>query len=340
MQLENGVLYSRWETDDGHGRQLQLVLPRSMVSEVLSALHDAPSAGQLGVGKTLERVRERFYWYGQRHDVKDWCQQCKKCSRRKSPQQPERAPLVSGCPGHSFERIALDIMGPLPITESGPKYILVVGDQFTKWTELFPLPNQEAKTVAEKLVDEVISRFGAPERINTDQGRNFEAHLFKEMYNLCNIEKTRTTLYHPQSDGMVEGMNRTIQDMLAKYVAEHQRDWDVHLPIVMMVYRSNVHSSTQYTPHYLLFGHEVRLPLDVMYGREPHQRPEAASEYVRNLRSTLEEAQERLLRSPRRRRRDKVWRSCVLSCSCSQVWTEEEVAFTMVRSTCASKENQ
>ena len=197
-----------------------------------------------------------------------------------------------------------------------------------------------SKTVAEKLVDEVISRFGAPERINTDQGRNFEAHLFKEMYNLCNIEKTRTTLYHPQSDGMVEGMNRTIQDMLAKYVAEHQRDWDVHLPIVMMVYRSNVHSSTQYTPHYLLFGHEERLPLDVMYGREPHQRPEAASEYVRNPRSTLEEAHERLLRSPRRRRRDKVWRSCVLSCSCSQVWTEEEVAFTMVRSTCASKENQ
>ena len=71
-------------------------------------------------------------------------------------------------------------MGPLPITESGPKYILVVGDHFTKWTEVFPLPNQEAKTVAEKKVNEVISRFGAPERIHTDQGRNFEAQMFKE----------------------------------------------------------------------------------------------------------------------------------------------------------------
>ena len=140
-------------------------------------------------------------------------------------------------------------------------------------------------------MNEVISRFGAPERIHTDQGRNFEAQLFKEMCNLFSIEKTRTTPYHPQSDGMVERMNRTIQDMLAKYVAEHQRDWDVHLPMVMMAYRSSVHSSTQYTPHYLLFGHEVRLPLDVMYGREPHQ-PEAASGYARNLRSTLEEAHE------------------------------------------------
>ena len=74
----------------------------------------------------------------------------------------------------------MDITGPLPTTESGQKYILVVGDYFTKWTEAFPLPNQEAKTVAEKLVNEVISRFGTPERIHTDQGRNFEAQLFKD----------------------------------------------------------------------------------------------------------------------------------------------------------------
>ena len=98
----------------------------------------------------------------------------------------------------------------------------------------------EAKTVAENLVNEVIARYGAPERIHTDQGRNFEAQLFKEMCNLFNIEKTRTTPYHLQNDGMEERMNRTIQDMLAKYVADHQRDWDVHLPLVMMAYRSSV----------------------------------------------------------------------------------------------------
>lgn len=154
----------------------------------------------------------------------------------------------------------MDITGPLPTTESGQKYILVEEDYFTKWTEAFPLPNKEAKIVVEKLVKEVISRFGAPERIHTDQGRNFESQLFKEMSNLFSIEKTRTKPYHPNSDGMVERMNRTIQDMLVKYVAKCQRDWDVHLPMVMMAYRSSVHSSSQYTPHYLLFGHEVRLP--------------------------------------------------------------------------------
>ena len=91
LQLENGVLYRRWETEDGRGARLQLVLPRSLVQEVLSALHDAPSAGHLGVNKTLERVRERFYWYGQQHDIEDWCRQCEKYNRRKPPHQPEAA---------------------------------------------------------------------------------------------------------------------------------------------------------------------------------------------------------------------------------------------------------
>ena len=95
-------------------------------------------------------------------------------------------------------------MGPLPTTESGQKYILVVGDYFSKWTEAFPLPNQEAKTVAEKLVHEVIARYGAPEKIHSDQGRNFEAQLFQEMCILFNMDKTRTSPYHPESDGMVE----------------------------------------------------------------------------------------------------------------------------------------
>ena len=83
---------------------------------------------------------------------------------------------------------------------------------------------------------------------------------------LFNMDKTRTSLYHPESDGMVEQMNRTLQDMLANYMSDHQRDWDEHLPLIMMAYCSSIHASTQYTPFYLSFGHKVRLPVDVMFG--------------------------------------------------------------------------
>ena len=150
------------------------------------------------------------------------------------------------------------------------------------------------------------------------------------MCTLFNIEKTRTTPYHPESDGMVERMNQSLQDMLAKYVSDHQHDWDVRLCFVMMAYRSSVHSSTQYIPHYLLFGHEVRLPVDVMYGREPHQ-PEAASEYVRNLRSTLDKVHEK---------RDKGLEILVPSCSCNKDRADQEVTFAVARTTRGGKENQ
>jgi len=191
----------------------------------------------------------------------------------------------------SKERIAIDIIGPLPVTESRSKYILVVGDYFTKWKEAFLISNQEARTIAEKLVKEVIARYGTPEQIHSDQGHNFEAQLFQEMCLLFNMDKTHTTPYHLESNGMIERMNRTIQDMLAKHMSHHQRDWDEHLPLVIMTYWASVHTSTQYTPFYLLFGHEVRLPVEVMFGRQPNHQPEV-SEYIRELRDTLEEVHE------------------------------------------------
>ena len=123
---------------------------------------------------------------------------------------------------------------------------------------------------------------------------------------LFNMDETRTCPYHPESDGMVERMNRTLQDILAKYVSDHQRDWDEYLPLMMMAYQSSVHASTQYTPFYLLFGHEVQLPVDVMFGRQSNHKPEV-SDYVRNVRDTLEEVHEHArehLRAAQKRQKD------------------------------------
>jgi len=116
-----------------------------------------------------------------------------------------------------MERLALDVLGPLPLTEDGNKYILIVADYFTKWVEAYPLPNQEAPTVAEVLVKEYVCRFGVPLLLHSDQGRNFESAVFQGMCQLLGIQKTRTTPYHPQSDGMVERFNRTLEAQLSKF---------------------------------------------------------------------------------------------------------------------------
>ncbi|KAL3888934.1 hypothetical protein ACJMK2_001294 [Sinanodonta woodiana] len=102
-----------------------------------------------------------------------------------------------------MERVAIDFIGPLPRTKQGNKYIMVIGDYFTKWTEAYPVEKIDAKTTAKELIDNFITRFGIPLLIHTDQGKNFESELFKEICIILGIEKTRTSIARPQSDGMI-----------------------------------------------------------------------------------------------------------------------------------------
>ena len=219
--------------------------------------------------------------------VEEWCKSCEKCSRRKSLPKHNKAPLQTDISGVPMQRIAMDIVGPLPETEHQNKYILVISDYFTKWTEAYAIRNREAKTIADELVKNFICRFGAPDYIHTNQGRNFESSLISEICKLLGIKKTRTTPYHPQSDGMVESFNRTLLNMLGIACNDLQETWDVQLPFLMMAYCTSVQESTGKTPFSLMFGREARLPVDIMFGRTPDQS-KSVNEYASTLRDRLE----------------------------------------------------
>lgn len=188
--------------------------------------------------------------------------------------------------GAPMERIAADVLGPIPTSDSGNKYLLM--DYFTKWTEAFPLPHQEAIKVAEVIVKEVVSRFGAPLSLHSDQGCNFESAAFSEMCSLLGIKKTRTTPLHPQSDGMVERFNRTLEAQLSKFVSNHQRDWDQHVPLLMMAYRTAVHDTSGNTPAKLMLGRDLRLPVDLLTGRPDNEPLSEATDYAIDLQEKLE----------------------------------------------------
>ena len=176
-----------------------------------------------------------------------------------------------------MKRIAIDILGPLPETTRKDKFILLVSDYFSKWTESYPILNQEATTVAEKLVSEFICRFGVPRQLHSDQGTNLEltneSKVFAEVCRLLDIEKTRTTPLHPQSDGQVERFNRTLIEMLREKIQQDQTDWDLQLPTCMMAYRGAVHESTGVSPNLLMLGRELEVPLDVITERPPDASP-------------------------------------------------------------------
>ena len=145
-------------------------------------------------------------------DVERYCRNCDKCTARKQSQKSLRAPLGDYTVGEPMERVAMDILGPLPLSTQGNKYILVVCDCFTKWTEAFAIPNQEASTRV--FVDNFVCRHGVPLQLHTDQGTNFESKLFREMCSFLRIHKTRTTSFRPQSNGTVERFNKTLEECL------------------------------------------------------------------------------------------------------------------------------
>ncbi|GBM69539.1 Transposon Ty3-I Gag-Pol polyprotein [Araneus ventricosus] len=203
LHLQDGVLYRKWESDDGSSCRWQLILPKSRIQEVLRETHDSASGGRFGVMKTLSKIRERFYWDRLRADFKKWCRECYACGARKGPKTRTKGRLQRYNVGAPFERMALDILGPLPVATKSNRYVLVLMDYFTKWPETIPIPDQEASTVAEELVRACISRYGVPMTLHSDQGTIFNSALFTELCKLLGILKTRTTALHPDADGMV-----------------------------------------------------------------------------------------------------------------------------------------
>ena len=287
LLFKNGILY-RYHEDEGNSN-VQVVVPKAARCQILKQLHEGAFVGHLGEAKTLNLLRERFYWPGYSEDAVEWCKTCPTCAARKNPSRKSRAPLQSVTAGYPLQLVAVDIVGPLTPSKTENTYILVASDYFTRWVEAYAIPNQEAVTVANKLVDEFFCRFSVPEQLHLDQGRQFEANVMQEVCRLLQIDKTRTTPYHPQSDGLVERFNRTMLAMLASTVEEDPSNWEQHLRKVCMAYNTSVQPSTGYTPFYLMFGRLARLPVDIMYGSCPTE-PVLPHQYVKTLKDTLESA--------------------------------------------------
>ena len=287
--VSNGVLTRRFEDEEGKTAVYQWVVPRKQRKDILHHLHDGPLGAHLGENKTLQKLKERFYWPGHTADVREWCRLCEPCAQRKTPNPKPRAPLVSIQAGHPMQLVATDIVGPFPESSLGNSYILVAADYFTRWVEAYPIPCQEASVVAKKLVDEMFCRFSPPEQLLSDQGRQFESQLLAEVCKLLGIQKSRTTPYHPQCDGLVERWNRTLLQSLATSVSDHPENWDEFVQKICMAYNTSVHPTTGFTPFFLMFGRQAKLPVDLMYGTpEPEALP--PSQYAATLKAAMSEA--------------------------------------------------
>lgn len=166
---------------------------------------------------------------------------------------PSRAPLTNLPIGRPWQMVAIDIL-QVPVSTNNNKYLLVIQDYFTKWADAIPLQNQRAATISAEMV-KVFCTYGIPDIVHSDQGQNFESTVFHQTLKAFGVEKSRTTAYHPEGDGMVERFNRSLLQLLRTYV-EKEEEWESHLPLALYAYRTAVHSSTGVSPFMLMYGRE------------------------------------------------------------------------------------
>ena len=281
---EEGVLWYVRPDD----RKL-LVLPKGMRKKTLHRAHR--DMGHLGVERTLALMQDRFFYPGMKSVVQQYISRCRRCTVRKTKECKSRAPLMPIKSTRPLELVCLDFLS-VESSRGGLENILVITDHFTRHAQAFPTRDQTASTVAKTLWSRYIVHYGIPERIHSDQGRCFEAAVIKELCEVLGMEKSRTTPYHPQGNGMTERFNGTLLNMLGTLEPSQKPNWKEYVESMTHAYNSTRHSCTGYSPFFLMFGREPRIPLDLMAGNDDvdEDEPQEVSAYVGDLHNTLREA--------------------------------------------------
>ena len=257
--FDNDVLVQY--TSDGLEEYVQrVVVPVGRRQQVLQVAHSNLAAGHFGFKKTFARVSRHFLWpkmWGQVRDFVRTCVGCQKAARKDNAKAPLQ-PLP--CVAEPFEKVAFDLVGPLPKSSSGYRYLLTVMCLYTKFPEAIPLRRVDNHTVLDAMM-EVFSRYGLPKVILTDQGSVFTSKLTRHMCKIFEVHKVRTSPYHPQSDGALERWHACLKGMLKRAEID-LKCWDKQLKYMLFAYRDTPHCVTGFSPFYLMYGRDIRGPLE------------------------------------------------------------------------------
>jgi Integrase zinc binding domain/Integrase core domain len=269
VPVQGGQLYCDFSTGSA-----RLLIPAADRRAVFSLIHNL---AQPGIRATKQLLAKQVVWRVMATDTAKWCRDCQHCQSAKITTQAAAAVQAIPVPDRRFSHLHVDLVGPLPTSASGFRYMMTMIDRSTRWLEAVPLANVEAATCADGLIAGWISRFGVPSVMTTDRGTQFASALWSLR---LGIEHRMTTAYHPQSNGLVERAHRQIKDALRARVAGTQ--WPEHLPWVLLGLRAAPKDDSNTSATEAMLGTLLMLPGQLITAEEP-----PVPEFVERLRRAV-----------------------------------------------------
>ena len=232
----------------------QIVVPKELQLKVLQLAHHSRVAGHPGGSRLYSTLRRNFYWRTMSIDCYNTVRSCTKCARDRVRHRQHARFLKLFPPERPLQYVAIDILGPLPMTARKNRYLLVISDRFSKMTQTVPLTKVTGLSVARAFCDKWMFPYGPPEQLLSDRGGQFTGNFFKSLCNIVGIRQAFTSAYHPQTNGQVERFNRTILAGIRAFCSEEGRDWDLYTSALTYGYNSTVHRAIGMTPFELVLS--------------------------------------------------------------------------------------
>lgn len=270
LRFRGGLLYLK------DGNCYRLLVPHEDRQELIKSVHQ--NLAHIGISKTYGMLKESYYWKNMELDVRLVIAECKHCGRRKTTPNAKHfeGNLMSGYP---FEKISIDLAGPLTPGENGERYILGIIDNFSRFVVLVPLKHGTAIEVSKALMRYWIAIFGTPQSIHSDRGTEFENSLIKSLCELLGIKKTKSAPYFPTGNSMVERLFRTVKDLIYATVQSSGRKWTEVLPLVERALRCTTQRTTNFSPFEIVFGRKM----NVLIGHHWVDKAFSPHEYIRDI---------------------------------------------------------
>ncbi len=224
-----------------------------------------------------------------KRDLEAYCKTCERCIKRKT--LPQRAAPLSHMQSKGpMDLVCIDFLS-IEADSRNVCNVLVVTDHYTRYVQAFPTRDQKASTVVKTLWEKYFIHYGLPTRIPSDQGRDFESQLVADMLTMLGVKKSRTSPYHPQGDPQPERFNRTLLDMLGTLEPSQKNKWSQHIVHLVHAYNCTSNEATGFSPYFLMFGREARLPVDICFGVfADNISPVSYSKYVSKMKQELQAA--------------------------------------------------